>query len=579
VVTLVEFRPWGDNDDPSEYAAVVEWPHTEELCPVCNVLGPFLWIAQAEAFGAGKRNTGCRRAAGEAFRRAYPNRHRAAEGHRKAVRCAAQEAPLAAVKAQTRAVEFLVKAIAEARRRGLVPRIPRDGSRQGYDGPWANWYSCVEVAQSDWAQPFIAALREAYPARFREESKFPFRDPERYAAALLRAVIARSIVEHIPLSAHSLATHALIDELHRVASRDGQVFASLWNIDDLDLSAIDGRSFDGLTFYAHEEFGAQKVVSMLMPEGAWAMGRARASYAQFGGFIYATGDGAGDHYEPTKVLNEQIGTFLLAVRLATGSTGPNRMVWMGEPFMVHIEMPEAHPQYEDRWLASYWRRMAVLRSEDLPGLGALVGLIRQAELRGKQGAASSVDVAMGRYLHTYANQDWRDTVLDMATALEAALGPSNREQIGLTIRTRAAHLLGRGHSARADEVYREITDLYTLRSDLIHGNARFQKSPQDLWEARGHLHVFETDRLRAVLDGWRDIVRRVICARLLLADDRLGSPLWPLIGDEVPVDRYMTRSDKRREWRRRLVSEARSLGLPLLIEPAPPLVDYLHRGQ
>jgi hypothetical protein len=26
------------------------------------------------------------------------------------------------------------------------------------------------------------------------------------------------------------------------------------------------------------------------------------------------------------------------------------------------------------------------------------------------------------------------------------------------------------------------------------------------------------------------------------------------------------------------VAEARSLGLPLLIEPAPPLIDYLQRG-
>ena len=575
-------RPWGDSDDPSEYMGLsTEWPHLDNQCAACNAIAPFYWAAQAIALRAGDdRPSRFRRAAQEAFACSYPRRSRAIADHQRAVKKAVREAPASAKGAQIEAVKFLVLAIAEARRRGLVPKPRRAGSRERYDGPWAYWYGCVEIAQSEWAKPFIAALRGAYPSRFGEMSKFPFRDPERYAAALLRAAIAESTVGQIPLSAHSRATSALIDELHRVMNRDGQVFAALWNIEDLDLTALDRQTHEGLAFYAQKQFSDQQIVSSLLPEGVWAMERTHTSYAHYGGFIYAEGAGNGDHWEPTGILNERIGRFALAVRLATGSTGPNRMVWVGEPSMVHIEMPEAHPQYEEEFLASYWRRIAVLRPEDLPGLDALVSLIERAEHeRGKQNAVASVSVALGRFSRTFPTSDWREVVLDLATALEAALGPANREQIGLAIRTRAAHLLGHGNSARADEVYREIGDLYTLRSDLIHGNARFQKSPKDLWEARGLEHTFETDRLRVILDRWRDIVRLVICARLLLGDDRLGDPLWPFVGDEAPVDRYMTRVDKRREWRRRLAAEARAFGLPLLIEPAQPLTDYLQRGQ
>jgi len=76
---------------------------------------------------------------------------------------------------------------------------------------------------------------------------------------------------------------------------------------------------------------------------------------------------------------------------------------------------------------------------------------------------------------------------------------------------------------------------------------------------------------------WRDIVRRAISARLMLADETLGTPLWPLIRDETPVDRLLARRDKRDEWRARIVNGAAAYGLPLLADPAPPLIDYLDR--
>lgn len=63
----------------------------------------------------------------------------------------------------------------------------------------------------------------------------------------------------------------------------------------------------------------------------------------------------------------------------------------------------------------------------------------------------------------------------------------------------------------------------------------------------------------------------------MLGDATLGvAALWPLVGEEPPVDRYLARRDRRDEWCARIVDGATAYGLPLLADPAPPLIDYLH---
>jgi hypothetical protein len=256
------------------------------------------------------------------------------------------------------------------------------------------------------------------------------------------------------------------------------------------------------------------------------------------------------------------------------------MVWIGEPSMIHVELPQAHPQTED-FMESWWRRLAVVTPENLAGMRELAAMIARAETpqptkRNKEGALPSVAIAIGRYSRSFRGMAWQDTVLDLATALEACFGPNDKEQIGLTLRTRAAHLLGRDDSYQADIIYNDVRDLYALRSDIIHGNSELQKSLATLFSERGFNHTFPDDRMHALLDRWRDIVRRAIAARLMLGDNRLGEPLWPLAGDDAAVDRTLVRRDTRDEWLARIVGETATFGLPLLADPAPPLINYLH---
>jgi hypothetical protein len=74
-----------------------------------------------------------------------------------------------------------------------------------------------------------------------------------------------------------------------------------------------------------------------------------------------------------------------------------------------------------------------------------------------------------------------------------------------------------------------------------------------------------------LLDRWRDIVRRLICVRLLLSETRCD--LWPLIGKTRADDLLMP--DKRGELQRRIAGEATAIGLPRLLEPTTPLVNDL----
>ena len=582
MATIEEWRPWGGNDDASEYAALsTDWPHDETRCPACQAPNYWAWTARAFGAAAGdNRRFGWRRPAREAFRRVYPNRFRGVAEHRRQVRRGSKSAPAAEKHVREEAVRFLVAGLAAARRERIVPPRWKPGSRERYDGPWPYQWPCFEIAQSEAAQAFVTALREAYPARFPEGVKFPFRDPQQYAAALLRAVIADGIVRQAPLSANSPAVRSLIDELHRLVSKEGQTFASIWLIDDVDFSAVDHQALGEVTL--HEAPQPQNLVSSLLPEALWAGELNHSLSARHGGFLSAARDGTDYHYDTTNTLNEEIGRVVAAIRLATGSTGPMRMVWIGEPSMIHVQMPEAHRQTEAWAMESFWRRVGVVKAADLPGLRALTGLIEQAQAQsgqGKQATVSSVAIVISRYSRSLTGMSWQDVVLDLATALEACFGPESKEEIGLTLKTRAAHLLGRDDPAKADAIFGEIADLYQIRSDLIHGSARFKRTPGKLFEDRGYTHLFPDDRIRALLDGWRDIVRRAICVRLLLGDARLGPALWPLVGDTIPVDRNLVRNDKREEWCQRLVGEAADLGLPLLVEPAPPLVDELHQEQ
>jgi hypothetical protein len=398
-----------------------------------------------------------------------------------------------------------------------------------------------------------------------------------YVTALLRAAVAKNVVERDRLAVRSRSTQDVLHELHRVAAADRQRFASLWAVSDVDFEAVADSSIGPATLMARRHGSPEELVSRLLPEALWSGERGYPMPgAKHQGLLYASGTGTGDHWDVTRSLNDGIARFLNVLRLATGSTGRPHMVWTGEPSWIHVELPEANPQPGD-FMESYWRRVAVVEPAHLDGLRGLTAMVERLEKNTKK-TVPAVIVAVWRYARSFRPAAWQDTVLDLATALEACLGPSQKQnqEIGLTLRTRAAHLLAHDDSDLAEAIYTDVEDLYTLRSEIIHGNTSLRRDLPALWKARDYQHILDTDKQHVLMDRWREIVRRAITARLLLADDLLGAPLWPLTGQETKVDRFLVRRDSLGEWRQRLMDGAAAYGLPLLAQPAPPLIDYLH---
>lgn len=69
-----------------------------------------------------------------------------------------------------------------------------------------------------------------------------------------------------------------------------------------------------------------------------------------------------------------------------------------------------------------------------------------------------------------------DRLIDAVIALEALLSPEKAEEISYRFRLRGAWLLGKGDRTARDDWQARLKDLYDLRSDLVHGNAKKLKN-------------------------------------------------------------------------------------------------------
>jgi hypothetical protein len=224
-------------------------------------------------------------------------------------------------------------------------------------------------------------MRAAFPSRFGVETVFPFKNPEEYVRGFMRAVVAASVLRSRRVAAKSPATTAMLDELERVSLRDGQQFGVIWLLDDVNFEAVADARVGDIVLSPPDEGAPELFVSNLLPGAQWAHESARypAPFAKRQGLIYSTGTGPGHHWDVTTPINNAMDRFLRALRLATASTTPVRMVWMGETSMIQVGTPEAAPQMSD-FGDSHWRRLAKITPENLTGLRRLSAMIDKLEL-------------------------------------------------------------------------------------------------------------------------------------------------------------------------------------------------------
>jgi len=211
---------------------------------------------------------------------------------------------------------------------------------------------------------------------------------------------------------------------------------------------------------------------------------------------------------------------------------------------------------------------------------ALDALIDAADVKRKGMIATSFDVALSKFQRSHSSDNPYEHLVDLATALEAALIGAEKDTEGLTLRLRSrTSVLLATEDDPARALFEDVGKLYGLRSKLVHGgqikegNLRNTISGISTVPSETIEHRFGVALGHAV-DRMRDLVRRAILARLCLAAG--PDPLWPFAGDTT-VDAILADDAQRTAWRTRWHERLDDLGVGYAADPPPAAVDFLSR--
>lgn len=260
---------------------------------------------------------------------------------------------------------------------------------------------------------------------------------------------------------------------------------------------------------------------------------------------------------------------MTAVRLATGASASPLVTIDGEPG----DVPSMHPQLQPHVSHSHFMRLAnrsvALGTGDVASLEALSSRV-DGWLGGGDLDANPLMLAIGRLNRSMdgASATVADVLIDLSVGLEAALSGTDRSDVSLRLRLRAADLLATP-SDSGDRIYEDVRELYKLRSGIIHGTvltgAEVTRSISRVSSAaRSSL---PGEQLELALDRWRDLLRRAILARAALAAE--ASP-WPL-KSSVDVDRELRTESRRAAWLAHIRRYWTDVGLASALAPLDPL--------
>jgi hypothetical protein len=286
--------------------------------------------------------------------------------------------------------------------------------------------------------------------------------------------------------------------------------------------------------------------------------RAASAYGRIDPHVYAPPESVliarGSDAKPFDIVNEvsqRIETLLLLVRLLHAGTSESVYEVQGETSRVRRFSPTmvrfrgAGPGL----LASplMIRRTVRLTAADGPRVEGLWKLIASAERDRPGMILTSFAMAMHKFQLSYHAHTWYESLVDLATAFEAALSGKDKTDVVLRLRTRAAALLA-SENDPASAIFNDVGELYGLRSTLVHGGEMKEK---DLLKAIKRISTVPDNALFGValghaVDRLRDLVRRSLLVRVWLGSG--DEPLWPL-GDDVSIDAKLADDEIKQAWR------------------------------
>ena len=437
-------------------------------------------------------------------------------------------------------------------------------------------YMGGDVVFLDAFKELAARLEQAYPARFSRPLGHPDADfPNSYIFSLLEGVIARTY----PGDQHpdEKAVDKSIDEFISVLEATERDLYYCRAISHLTTKDEDVVTIEGVSIYPDVASGGgilgatQKLIPAVY---AAYNGEPPASYDPPHALLVAHGALAGgNQFALESQLSRAVDRFLLLTRLL--HMGTNQSLWQasgGSSLVSGI-----HPQYTQFPGTTVpnilMQRIISLSDADGAAFTALGQLIDAAAVARKDKAATSFDVALYEFSHSYEPGAAHEHIVDLATALEAIATGDDKETeaVSLRLRSRAATLLACDRDP-APTVFRDVGKLYGLRSQLVHGSSIGAGDLEKLLRGvstvptnapSGVVWSFAVDRLR-------DLVRRLFLARLCLAEG--PSPIWPFTGS-TPVDALLSDGAERERWRQTWRDRLAALGAAQAADPAVAAID------
>lgn len=421
------------------------------------------------------------------------------------------------------------------------------------------------------------ALEAALLKRF-ERSPGPGIDyPWNYAAALLEAAVAAATLANEPYDVTSPSVRATIDELIEKARAvpRSTVLQLVADVDVEHPTLPEGHQDElGETIEVagvrviRVENRAERFIERELPSAGYEVERSQVVvHPGPAALLVATVEMMADYETRVNEARRRVNHLIAAIRLATGSTAHAVVDIAGEPDRVRWISPSITPL--PSWGFRFAHRPVTLAKADVPGLENLTSLLGSWR---DDARWTAVRMALGRLSRSLDGHTpgLVDQAVDLAIGLEAALAGTDKTEIGLRLRTRAAHILATD-ADRPEAIYRDVKALYDLRSTIVHGASLSAKAAEKAisgvtgaaaarWPAEHYL---------LALDRWRDLLRRAVLARIALTTAAVPWTAGAKASSRLDTDEFLIRETDRNAWRQHIRAYWADRGLPHAPDPPP----------
>lgn len=403
-----------------------------------------------------------------------------------------------------------------------------------------------------------ARLNEKYPNRFkdpltREHAQFP----STFIFSFLEAAIARCALSGT-FDASSAGVSESIAELvnvlnagsHEIVCVRSVTHLTTLNGNEIEIGDIriipePARHGDSIEYVCREIPGAPSAWNRELP---WRFDPPHALLV-----TKKAVEDPGDFYGAGQTLSVRLERFLRTVRLLTSGTVQTTFEISGSSTLTSPMHPYLHEFGRKTLMGpNLVRRVVTLSGNEAEAIEAIGSIIDSAEVKRERIVATSFDVALNKFNAAHTQGNLFDQLVDLATALEAALIGEN-EGDGLTLRLcgRTAALLAQPDDP-STAIFNDVKQLYLIRSKLVHGGQISEKDLGNLFKKvstipQGGIEGRFGIALAHAVDRMNDLVRRAILARLCLAEG--PEPEWPFAGS-TPVDAKLSDDVQRQAWRK-----------------------------